>query len=112
MVLIKNISQCWGDGSHYKLWDSYQFQQDLELEALTWTVRHLQTSASPYHICTYEVLLLNATSILNRKTHELALCKSEFCHSKAQNAGFCLESAICFSFVVVFVRVSVTFFKG
>lgn len=37
VVLIRSISQCWGDGSHYKLWDSYQNQQDLELEALTWT---------------------------------------------------------------------------
>lgn len=83
VVLIKNISQCWGDGSHYKLWDSYQFQQDLKLEALTWTVRHLQTSASPYRICTSEVPLLNVTSILNRKKHNPTFCESEFfCHSK------------------------------
>lgn len=44
-------------------WDSYQNQQDLELEALTWTDRHLPTSASPYHICTYEGALLNAPSV-------------------------------------------------
>lgn len=82
VVLIRSISQCWGDGSHYKLWDSYQNQQDLELEALTWTDRHLQTSASPYHICTYKVRLHNAASILSRKKHKLAFCKSEFSDSK------------------------------
>lgn len=50
VVLIRSISQCFGDGSHYKHWESYQNQQDLKLEALIWTKRHLQTSASHYQI--------------------------------------------------------------
>lgn len=78
VVLIKSIRPCCGDGSHYKLLDSYPLQQDLELEALTWTVRHLRTSASPFHICTDEVLLLNATTILNIKNKNLHSAKVSF----------------------------------
>lgn len=44
LVQITRVGQCWRDGCQNKLWDFFHFQQDLELEAPTWTGRHLQTS--------------------------------------------------------------------
>lgn len=80
-----------GDGSHYKLWDSYQNQQDLELEALTRTERHLQTSASPYHICTCEVLLH-----FKQKPNTNLFLWSPVFSFKHKEARFCLKSTTCF----------------
>lgn len=67
LVQITSAGQCWRDGCQNKLWDSFHFQQDLELEAATWTGGHLQTLARLYDICTYKVVALHATSTSNRK---------------------------------------------
>lgn len=66
LVQITSVGQCRRDGCQNKLWDSFHFQQDLELEAPTWTGRHLQTSVRLYDICTRKVVALHATSTLNR----------------------------------------------
>lgn len=66
-VQITRVGQCWRDGCQNKLWDSFHFQQDLELEAPTWTGGHLQTSARLCDFCTYKVVVLHATSTLNRE---------------------------------------------
>lgn len=66
-VQITRVGQCWRDGCQNKLWDSFHFQQDLELEAPTWTGGHLQTSARLCDFGTYKVVVLHATSTLNRE---------------------------------------------
>lgn len=113
-----------GDGGYYKLLGFLSVPTGFKkLEAPTQTSRHLQTSASPDRICTAEpLLLLNATIHSKHRENKNKNATSQFVSvflsfllpfrgTLRKKAAVCLESAICFHFVVQFVQARVVFFR-